>query len=347
MATRAQLSINSYNKEDTTYAQKVLNQYGGYGLAVDGIYGSNTVSAVKKFQKANGLAVDGIVGEKTWAALKSYADSQSAAKKTTTTAQKTTATAQKTGTDSAGDPVSVYDESKDSEYLAALKKADAAQDKVSTIQNPFSQYESQLTELLNQQAGRSFSYDLASDPLYQQYKSQYTAQGRLAMLDTLGQAAALTGGYGSSYGQMAGQQAYGEYLSKLGQVVPELYELAYDRYTQQGEDLQSRYADLLSQAKLAYTDYETKVKTQQDLADSLYDQANQIYKNNYTAWYDSYKNTASAKKTAASTKSDLYDAIVKLITTTGYIPPTEQLTAAGMTTAVAKAYQQSYNKKNG
>ena len=37
--------------------------------SVDGIYGKNTVAAVKLFQKKNGLTVDGIAGTKTLAAM--------------------------------------------------------------------------------------------------------------------------------------------------------------------------------------------------------------------------------------------------------------------------------------
>ena len=53
-----------------------------------------------------------------------------------------------------------------------------------------------------------FSYDINGDALYQQYKDQYVNLGQMAMKDTMGQAAALTGGYGSSYGQAVGQQQY-------------------------------------------------------------------------------------------------------------------------------------------
>ena len=45
--------------------QKFLNWYGNYKLTVDGIFGNNTLKAVKDFQKKEGLAVDGIVGVKT------------------------------------------------------------------------------------------------------------------------------------------------------------------------------------------------------------------------------------------------------------------------------------------
>jgi hypothetical protein len=74
-----------------------------------------------------------------------------------------------------------------------------------------------------------FKYDAESDPVYQQYKQQYMQQGQQAMRDTMGQAAALTGGYGNTYAQQAGEQAYAAYLSRLNDVLPELYGDAYNR----------------------------------------------------------------------------------------------------------------------
>lgn len=38
----------------------------GYSVAVDGIFGSGTYSAVRSFQSSKGLGVDGIVGDNTW-----------------------------------------------------------------------------------------------------------------------------------------------------------------------------------------------------------------------------------------------------------------------------------------
>ncbi len=52
-----------------TQIQTKLKNWGYYGGNVDGIYGSKTTAAVKKFQKTNGLAVDGVCGVKTLAAL--------------------------------------------------------------------------------------------------------------------------------------------------------------------------------------------------------------------------------------------------------------------------------------
>ncbi len=90
-----------------------------------------------------------------------------------------------------------------------------------------------------------FSYDLNADGLYQQYKQQYETSGRQAMKETVARAAEKTGGYANSYGVTAGAQAYGEYMEKLNDQIPELYALAYERYQNEGKELQNQY-DLLA-----------------------------------------------------------------------------------------------------
>ena len=49
--------------------QQALKSAGYYTYAVDGIYGSRTTAAVKKYQRAKGLTVDGICGTQTLSAL--------------------------------------------------------------------------------------------------------------------------------------------------------------------------------------------------------------------------------------------------------------------------------------
>lgn len=109
------------------------------------------------------------------------------------------------------------------------------------------QYDEQINSLLDKLLNREgFNYNAEIDPLYQQYKELYTQQGKLAMQDAMGQAAALTGGYGSSYSQAVGQQQYDAYLQKLNEVVPELYSQAYSQYEAEGDRLKDVYSLLLS-----------------------------------------------------------------------------------------------------
>ena len=109
------------------------------------------------------------------------------------------------------------------------------------------QYDEQINSLLDKLLDREdFNYNAEIDPLYQQYKELYTQQGKLAMQDAMGQAAALTGGYGSSYSQAVGQQQYDAYLQKLNEVVPELYSQAYSQYEAEGDRLKDAYSLLLS-----------------------------------------------------------------------------------------------------
>lgn len=104
-----------------------------------------------------------------------------------------------------------------------------------------------------------FTYDLNGDALYQQYKDQYMTQGRLASADAIGQASAMTGGYGNSYAATVGNQAYQGYLQKLNDVVPELYNMAYNRYQQEGQDMKDMYTMLQSAYDTEYGEHRDKV----------------------------------------------------------------------------------------
>ena len=65
------IALSKYGStgNEVTQIQKKLKNWGYYTGSVDGIYGSKTVAAVKKFQSKNGLAVDGIAGPKTLSAM--------------------------------------------------------------------------------------------------------------------------------------------------------------------------------------------------------------------------------------------------------------------------------------
>lgn len=105
-----------------------------------------------------------------------------------------------------------------------------------------SNYTAQKDAALNDYLNREkFSYNVNGDALYQQYKDKYTLGGRMAMMDTMGQAQTMTGGYGNSYAQSVGQQTYQGYMQQLNDVIPELYSLAYGMYTDEGQNLLDRY----------------------------------------------------------------------------------------------------------
>lgn len=61
--------------EEVRTIQTKLKRWGYYNGNVDGIYGSQTMEAVKKFQRKNGLTVDGIAGTKTLQAMGIYSSS--------------------------------------------------------------------------------------------------------------------------------------------------------------------------------------------------------------------------------------------------------------------------------
>lgn len=139
-------------------------------------------------------------------------------------------------------------------------------------------YDAQLADIYNQIVGRDkFSYDINSDMLYDQYRQQYTELGRLAMKDTMGQAAGLTGGYGSSYAQSVGQQQYDAYLQRLNDVIPDLYDRAYGKYRDEGSDLMQQYAMLGDLRDSEYGRYQDEYSRwaaersyAQDVADTEY-----------------------------------------------------------------------------
>ena len=134
-------------------------------------------------------------------------------------------------------------------------------------------YDDQINEIYNQITGRgNFTYDLDADALYQQYRDQYVNQGRMAMRDSMGQASALTGGYGSTYGQAVGQQQYDAYLQQLNERVPELYDRAYQQYQDQGDRLLREYQMLLDKDSTDYNRYVddyNRFLTERSYADSL------------------------------------------------------------------------------
>ncbi|MBR0352740.1 MAG: hypothetical protein IJH53_06005 [Oscillospiraceae bacterium] len=137
-----------------------------------------------------------------------------------------------------------------------------------------------------------FRYSLDDDALYQQYADRFMAAGKLAMRDTMGQASALTGGYGSSYGQAAGQQTYDAWLQGLGDVALEMYDRAYGRYRDEGKALTEAYERARDMGGEEYARYQDALgqwnKDRSYAADAAGEARDRAYRTDSEAW-DRYR----------------------------------------------------------
>lgn len=163
----------------------------------------------------------------------------------------------------------------------------------------------------------AFGYDPASDPVYNSYAQSYQRRGRLAMRDTMGQAAALTGGYGSSYAQSVGRQQYDSYLQSLGEALPELYGMAWQRYNAEGDALKTAW-------ELASERSEVRRESEREAAER----------------------EAAAQKSAETARRENYERLYKLIYNSGYNPNETELSDSGMTGEQAAALLAEYRRRN-
>lgn len=114
-----------------------------------------------------------------------------------------------------------------------------------------------------------FKYDVNADALYHMYRDLYMQGGKMAMQDTMGQSAMMTGGYGNSYSATAGNQAYQGYLQQLNGVVPELYQLALNKYNAEGDALYDK-------ANLYKSMYDQEYGEHLDKVDDWYNEGNRL-----------------------------------------------------------------------
>lgn len=152
-----------------------------------------------------------------------------------------------------------------------------------------------LDQKTNQYMNRdAFSYDVANDPMYKQYKEQYAAMGNLAMQDTMGQAAALTGGYGNTYAQSVGQQTYQNYMNQVNQMVPELAAAARSNYEAEGNRLYNEIALLEGQKATAYNAHQNDLNDWYNYLNMLQNQEQMAIEN------DRYEREWAAQQKGAS-----------------------------------------------
>lgn len=145
------------------------------------------------------------------------------------------------------------------------------------------QLDAAMDKILNREA---FSYNLNGDALYRQYKDWAVKNGRLAMMDTMGQAAAMTGGYGSSYAQSAGQQAYQKQMDTLTDQAAQLYDRARQDYDRQGQTDRDRYDLLRQRENSSYNQYKQSLSSWETENQRLWDRYDSLRQQEYQAQRD-------------------------------------------------------------
>lgn len=145
---------------------------------------------------------------------------------------------------------------------------------------PFtSRYDDRIQTALDEAYNRDpFSYDYATDPVYQAYAKQYRREGERSMQNTLAQQAARTGGVASTAGVAAAQQANNYYNAQLADRIPQLYADAYNRYLSDYEMSRNKLTDLMALDNTDYDRYDTDRKF-----------GFNVYQDRYNQMYDYYK----------------------------------------------------------
>ncbi|MBQ6543614.1 MAG: hypothetical protein IJL77_04425 [Clostridia bacterium] len=174
----------------------------------------------------------------------------------------------------------------------SASKASAAPRAQANTEEFNSPWSDKLQAMYDQIANRpKFSYDQASDPLYQQYAEMYRRNARLAMDDTVGRAAALTGGYGNSYAETAGQAMYNQQMDNLNARALDLYNAALDTYEAENQNLYNKFNLAGQMYNNDYNEWRARIADSQwaqnyDFNAWQADVANQQWADNYNfnAW---------------------------------------------------------------
>ena len=285
--------------EDVRKLQQALNS-AGYNLQVDGKFGSKTQSAVKSYQQKNGLAVDGIVGVNTWNSLSKLSQN--------------TANSSKVGTSSIKPPTTKTrpEYQKDDSVLSVENKlSDWENNKPGEYKSKHSdEIESILNSILNRE---KFQFNMNADPLYNQYKEQYINNGKKAMMDTVANASALTGGYSNSYAVTAGNESYNEQLSKLNDIALELYDRAYEMYKADGNNMVDKIRILRDSDNEEYTKYRDSLNDYYKDGNYLLSKFKSISESDYNAFlqeleaYESDRDYEYKKYLEALEQQNFYD----------------------------------------
>lgn len=218
------------------------------------------------------------------------------------------------------------------------------------------QYAEQQQALLDAIINRpDFSWSKEDDPQWHSYRKSYLREGDRATADALGQAAAASGGRPSTAAVTAATQAGDYYAAQLNDIIPTLYQQAYDRYlneynmslqdlnavnTQEQLDY-AKYLDQLGQfntdRNFAFNQYLSDFDILQDKLSALQGQD--------SVDFDRYWNGQQLQREDAMAQQQLAQGQVDAILSAGGSPSADLVGASGYTTEYVQALQAAYQRQ--
>lgn len=218
-----------------------------------------------------------------------------------------------------------------------------------TYENTFAQQQKDLLDrILNRE---DFSWSKETDPQWSSYKKSYLREGDRATANALAQASAASGGRPSSYAVNAATQAGDYYATKLNDVIPTLYQQAYERYLDEynmklkdlntvNQQEQLDYAKYLDRLGQFNTDRGFAYQNYADDYDRLRSQLADVQGQDQID-YARYLDEVSRKQTAQDSIRSQVDAILAA----GGSPSANLVSESGYSSEYVKALEDAYRKQ--
>lgn len=225
------------------------------------------------------------------------------------------------------------------------------------------QYAEQQQALLDAIINRpDFSWSKEEDPQWSSYKKSYLREGDRATANALGQAAAASGGRPSTAAVTAATQAGDYYATQLNDIIPTLYQQAYDRYLNEyNMSLQDLNA-VNNQEQLDYAKYLDQLgqyNTDRNFAFNQYLSDFDILQNqlsalqgqdsiDYNRWMDKvglHREDQQLQREEAMTQQQMAQAQVDAILSAGGRPSADLVGASGYTNEYVQALQAAYQRQ--
>lgn len=218
-----------------------------------------------------------------------------------------------------------------------------------TYENTFAQQQKDLLDrILNRE---DFSWSKETDPQWSSYKKSYLREGDRATANALAQASAASGGRPSSYAVNAATQAGDYYATKLNDVIPTLYQQAYERYLDEynmklkdlntvNQQEQLDYAKYLDRLGQFNTDRGFAYQNYADDYDRLRSQLADVQGQDQID-YARYLDEVSRQQTAQDSIRSQVDAILAA----GGSPSANLVSESGYSSEYVKALEDAYRKQ--